>query len=128
MNKKILPASWVDRIFLRLDGVYGSEFTGKYSKNDENGFDLGLANAKQVWAEELGGFADNPEAFAYALDHLPERAPNVIRFRDLCRNAPSKHAGLALVHRLSPEEIEQNQQRIKEIREMLEGKVVKGDK
>lgn len=127
MTQKILPANWVDKLFARLQGVYGREFTGQFT-SVEGGVDIGLLNAKEVWAEELGGFADNPEAIAYALKHLPDRAPNVIKFRDLCRHAPPKNAGAALVHRLSPEEIEQNQQRIKEIREMLEGKVVKGDK
>ena len=127
MTQKILPASWVDKLFQRLIGVYGREFSGQFS-NVEDGVDIGLINAKEVWAEELGGFAENSEAIAYALKHLPDRAPNVIKFRDLCRHAPPKNAGAALVHRLSPEEIEQNQQRIKEIREMLEGKIVKDQK
>lgn len=125
MTQKILPASWVDKLFQRLIGVYGREFSGQFS-SVEDGVDIGLMNAKEVWAEELGGFVDHPEAIAYALRHLPDRAPNVIKFRELCRHAPPKNAGAALVHRLSPEEIEQNQQRIKEIREMLEGKIVKG--
>lgn len=125
MTQKILPASWVDKLFQRLIGVYGREFSGQFS-SIEDGVDIGMMNAKQVWAEELGGFSDWPEAIAHALKHLPERCPNVIRFRDLCRQAPPKNAGAALVHRLSPEEIEQNQERLREIREMLEGKIIKG--
>ena len=123
---RILPATWVERLFMRLQGVYGREFTSQFATGMVDGIDPGIENAKQVWAEELGGFCENPEAISYALKHLPDRCPNVIRFRDLCRQAPPKNAGAALVHRLSPEEIEQNQQRIKEIREMLEGKIVKG--
>lgn len=123
MQPKTLPASWVEKLFARLQGVYGREFTGQFATGVVDGIDPGIENAKQVWAEELGGFAEHPEALAYALKNLPDRCPNAIRFRDLCRHAPAKSAGNALVHRLSPEEIEENQRKLKEIREMLEGKL-----
>lgn len=119
MQTKMLRRDWVDRLFARLQGVYGREFTGQFSTGlDVNGVDLGIENAKQVWAEELGGFSEWPEAIAYALSHLPERCPNAIRFRDLCRHAPPKNV-VKLEHKLTEEQLEENKRRIREITEML---------
>lgn len=88
----ILREEWIDRIFQRLTGIYGSQFTAKF-KQIVDGVDEGTANAKDVWAKELGNFGDKPEAIAYALDHLPtEHAPNALEFRDICRRAPRKEA------------------------------------
>ena len=87
-----LREEWIDRIFQRLTGIYGSQFTAKF-KQIVDGVDEGTANAKDVWAKELGNFGDKPEAIAYALDHLPtEHAPNALEFRDICRRAPRKEA------------------------------------
>ena len=115
---KTLPASWVDRLFARLQGVYGREFTGQFSQFDADGNDVGLMNAKQVWAEELGGFSEHPDALAYALKNLPERCPNAIRFRDLCRHAPAKDVP-ALEHKLTPEQMAANKKRVKELLDSL---------
>ena len=76
----MLPNAWVDKMFARLQGIYGREFTSQFSVIDTNGNDIGMANAKQVWAE----------AIAFALKHLPDRVPNAIKFRDMCRQAPVK--------------------------------------
>ena len=83
-----LPNAWVEKIFARLQGIYGREFVGQYSTGMVNGIDAGLENAKATWAEELGSFVKWPEAIAYALEHLPERVPNCIKFKELCRMAP----------------------------------------
>jgi hypothetical protein len=83
-----IPASWVDRIFARLQGIYGREFTGQFSVIDNNGNDIGMENAKTVWGQELGCFALNPDAISFALLNLPDRAPNAIKFKELCRLAP----------------------------------------
>ena len=86
----IMRDEWIDRIFQRLTGIYGSQFTAKF-KQIVDGIDEGTANAKGVWAKELGNFSDKPESIAYALDHLPtEHAPNALEFRDICRRAPRK--------------------------------------
>jgi hypothetical protein len=109
-----LPIAWVDRIFLRLVGIYGAQFKAKFSVI-ENGVDIGMANAKEVWADELANFADWPEAIAYALKNLPtDRAPNALEFREICRRAPKKEP-LALPHHLTAEEIQRNKQRIAEM-------------
>jgi hypothetical protein len=109
-----LPRAWIDRIFLRLIGIYGAQFKAKFSVI-ENGIDIGMENAKEVWADELASFHDLPDAIAYALKNLPtDRAPNALEFREICRRAPRKEP-LALPHHLSPEEIKRNKQRIAEM-------------
>ena len=89
MQAKHLPLNWVNKIFTKLTAVYGREFSNKYS-NIVDGQDLGMIAAINVWAEELGGFADNPSAIAFGLDvnNLPERPPNLIEFRAICQKAP----------------------------------------
>ena len=85
-----LAANLIDRIFVRLTGIYGSQFTSKF-RHVENGLDVGMANAKEAWAHELRNFGDRLEAIAYALEHLPtDHAPNALEFRDICRRAPRK--------------------------------------
>jgi len=85
-----LPSQWVERIFARLQGIYGTQFTSKFSRV-ESGVDVGLLNAKEVWAEELGGFADQGEAIAHALKNLPpDFCPNAMGFRELCRDAAKR--------------------------------------
>jgi len=107
---KPLPSSWVERIFLRLQGVYGREFTNQYSQYVGD-VDIGMENAKRVWAEELAGYTENPDAIAYALETLPDRAPNAIKFRDACRRAPEKPKVL-IENKLTQEQMAANKQRV----------------
>lgn len=76
-----LPAKAVERIFLRLGAVYGTEFTNRYAAIPD-------ANLTATWAHELRHFSDRLHAIAWALEHLPPRCPNLIEFRDLCDQAP----------------------------------------
>ena len=110
----ILPSAWVEKIFARLQGIYGREFTGQFSTGMVNGIDAGLENAKATWAEELGSFVKWPEAIEYALEHLPERVPNCIKFKDICRNAPRPEP-MKLEHKLTEEQMAANKKKIKEI-------------
>lgn len=115
---KRLPDLWIDKLFARLQGVYGRDFTGQFSTGMVNGMDAGLENAKQTWAEELGGFSDHPEAIAYALSNLPDRCPNSIGFRDLCRRAPRKALD-ALEHKPSPEELARGLEKLQEAQKVV---------
>lgn len=75
----------VDRIFSRLAATYGAAW-------DRQSGAAPLADYKTVWAHELAGFLQTREsmmAIAWALENLPERCPNVIEFRNLCRQAPA---------------------------------------
>lgn len=80
-----LPLQAIDRLFERLATTYGRQFSGMYE-----GIDLNAV--KLTWAHELAGYACSLRSIAWALDHLPERVPNVIAFRNLCRQAPQASA------------------------------------
>jgi hypothetical protein len=71
----------VERLFDRLSMTYGSEF-----KNKWNG--IPLNEVKSSWSHELGIFADNLNAIGWALQNLPDRCPNLIEFKSLCKQAP----------------------------------------
>src|SRR5574337_512863 len=77
----LLQSAVIDRLFGRLSATYGREFLSRYEGVDE-------AAVKAAWAHELSGFAGRLDAIAWALDRLPQRAPNAIEFRALCRAAP----------------------------------------
>jgi hypothetical protein len=76
-----LPLQAVDRLFDRLSATYGRQFLNLYEGMDANAI-------KAVWAHELSGFGMRLKDLAWALENLPERAPNAIEFRNLCRKAP----------------------------------------
>lgn len=74
----------VDHIFDRLMATYGNDFMRRWEGQDA------LA-IKACWAHELAGYAGDRERMlpiAWALENLPEKPPNVIEFRSLCRRAP----------------------------------------
>ena len=76
-----LPTKAVERLFEKLQLTYGTEFTNKWS--ELNSMDL-MTN----WAFELAQFADNLNAIGWALQNLPDRCPNLIEFKNLCKQAP----------------------------------------
>lgn len=81
MNQKA-----IDRLFDRLAATYGAAWDRSLGATP-------VLDAKALWAHELQAFAERLEAVVWALDKLPEHPPNVIQFRNLCRQAP---AALAL--------------------------------
>lgn len=111
-----LPEAWVTRIFLALQGNYGTRFLNmwKLGQTLPDGQDAGLVNAKRVWAEKLAGFADRPECIKHVLDALPEDPPTLPQFVDLCRKAPKKELP-ALPHKLTEEQLKRNRERIAEM-------------
>lgn len=76
-----LPLPAIDRLFERLTATYGRQFLGMYEGLDANAI-------KTSWAHELSGYAKRLHDVAWALENLPERPPNAIEFRNLCRKAP----------------------------------------
>ena len=72
----------VDRIFDRLTATYGRDFSSRWEGLDGNA-------VKSSWSHELSGFEHGLHMIAWALEHLPEKSPNVIEFRNLCRKAPA---------------------------------------
>lgn len=76
-----LPLPAIDRLFTRLMASYGRDFLARYEGQDPNAI-------KSSWAHELAGYANNLGPIAFALENLPERAPNVFEFRSICRRSP----------------------------------------
>lgn len=77
-----MPSAWIDRIFEKLQLVYGSHFTGRWSG-------VSIEAVKADWAHELDGMEQHPESIKHALQHLPiDQPPTVLQFRELCRKAP----------------------------------------
>ena len=80
-----MPLQAVDRLFSRLTMTYGPSFTRIF-----DGLDLN--EVKSLWAHELAYYSTHERMadIAWALENLPERAPNVIEFKNLCKSAPKK--------------------------------------
>lgn len=91
-----MPDTWIDRIFMRMQGLYGALFLDRWKGCD-------MANVKAVWADELSGFVDQPERIAYALKSLAENKfpPTLPEFISACRQAPAKPSVPALEHRMT---------------------------
>lgn len=93
-----LPSKAVDRLFERLAATYGATWDRALGTAP-------IADVKSAWAHELAGFADKLAMLAWALENLPERAPNVIEFRSLCRRAPVPEAPRLSEPKADPERI-----------------------
>ena len=76
-----LPSVAVDRLFQKLLMVYGSDFERMWGN-------LNLNDVKIFWAHELGFYAEHLECIKWALENLPDRCPNLIQFKALCKQAP----------------------------------------
>jgi len=124
-----LPAIWVSKIFATMQGHYGARFVNMWKTGEllPNGQDAGYANAQRFWAEKLAGFEDHPECIAHALESLPDTPPTLPQFLELCRRAPRKEP-LMLVHNLTPEDIARNKERLNEIKQQLNARLVIGER
>lgn len=80
-----LRAKAVDHLFQRLAATYCAAW-------DRSLGAAPVADVKAAWAHELSGFDDKLPMVAWALENLPERCPNVIEFKALCRRAPAPEA------------------------------------
>lgn len=102
-----LRSDVVDRIVVRLIGIYGQQFYGKYSRI-ESTVDVGISMFKDALATELANFYDNIDAIKYALDNLPStHCPNALELRDIARRAPKKEAP-AISYQPTAEDLERN--------------------
>lgn len=76
-------ADVIERLFTRMSATYGPEWTRQCGVTP-------MVDIKTVWGHELAGYLRHLDAIAHALDNLPERCPNVIQFKNLCRAAPAR--------------------------------------
>jgi hypothetical protein len=109
-----LSPTVIDRLFAALFNIYGSQWLHQWKDND-------LAEVKAFWADQLGFFADNLPAIAWALDHLPDRPPNLIQFKKLCFDAPIANQDLAIDYTQAapiPQAIAQEMKKITQPREV----------
>lgn len=72
----------VERIHERMALSYGAQYVRMWSGLDRNGL-------LEMWGNELVAFGSQPglQRIAWALENLPERCPNLIEFKSLCRAA-----------------------------------------
>lgn len=71
----------VERLFERLALSYGTQWLALWDG-------LELPAVRAMWAAELGAYAERLDALAWALERLPERAPNLPAFKALVAQAP----------------------------------------
>ena len=91
-TRPVKPSSveLVERVFSRLAATYCAEWVRSIAG-------VPISDVKTAWAHELSGFLATREAMravAWALENLPEKVPNAITFRNLCRQAPAAPVAL----------------------------------
>lgn len=75
----------IDRLFERLSMTYGIAWDNSIGTAPLN-------EIKSFWMNQLSGFMQSKEsmmAISWALNHLPERPPNLVQFKNLCYQAPA---------------------------------------
>jgi hypothetical protein len=106
-----LPTPWVDRIFDKLTLVYGQAFLRRWA-------DIDLNAVKTDWAHELGGFAQQPRAIAFALENLPtERPPTVLEFKAMARRAPAPDVPRIEAPKADPERVAKELEKLAPLRQ-----------
>jgi len=88
----------IDRLFHRLGATYGAEWDRSLGQTP-------IADAKTVWAHELSVFKNSLHRIAWALENLPDRCPNVIAFKSLCKQAPTPQEIALPAPKADPERI-----------------------
>jgi hypothetical protein len=104
-----LPIKAIDRLFERLGATYGAAWTRQW-------VDIPINDVKTAWAHELQGYSSNLQPIAWALENLPERCPNVIEFRNLCRHAPAPEVPRLPEPKIDPERLKQELAKLSSIR------------
>jgi len=117
MSSKRLPDHWVQKIFVTLQGSYGTRFLNMWKTGQvlPDGNDAGVVNAMNLWAEKLGGYVDRPDVIKKVLDLLPHDPPTLPQFVELMRQAWTPPQTPALEHKWTEEELAKNKQRISKI-------------
>lgn len=107
-----LPTEAIDRLFQRLGATYGRAWTAQWDG-------VPINDVKAAWAHELAGYEKNLKTIAWALENLPERCPNVIEFRNLCRLAPVKEAPQLSHQKADPERVKAELAKLAPLRDAL---------
>ena len=107
-----LPIKAIDRLFERLGATYGATWTRQWA-------DIPIGDAKSAWAHELAGFNGQLEALAWGLENLPEKCPNVIEFRNLCRRAPAPELPRLPEPKADPERMRRELSKLGQIKQQV---------
>ena len=111
-GRKLTP---MERIFERLAATYMTEWSRKVGETP-------IADLMTIWEHELSGFLQSREAMmaiAWALENLPESAPNVIQFRNLCRMAPALDVPRLDEPKADPERVRAQLEKLAPLREKI---------
>lgn len=100
-----LPTQVIDRLFQRLAGEYLDEWQRKISA-------VPIVDVKTAWADQLAEFSGRLEAIVWGLQNLPERAPNAIQFRNLCRTMPAPATPMLPMPAPNPERMRQEMEKL----------------
>lgn len=107
-----LPIKAIDRLFERMAATYGAQWSRQWA-------DVPISDVKTAWAHELDGYESNLKAIAWALENLPERCPNVIEFRNLCRRAPLPDVSRLEAPKADPERVQRELSRLGDVRKRV---------
>ena len=107
-----LPVKAIDRLFERLSTTYGSQWSNQWK-------DVPINDVKTLWGYELQGFVDHLDSVAWALENLPERSPNVIEVRNLCRKAPAREVPLLPEPKADPVRLKNELSKLGRLRERV---------
>ncbi len=108
-----LTVKAIERLFERLQHTYGAAWDRSLGNVPVEK----LPRVKELWADELGGFANNLQALAWALENLPETPPNVIQFRNLARRAPAPEVLRLPEPKADPEKVAKELAKLEPIRQ-----------
>ncbi len=80
-----LPIVWIERIFEHFHGRFGNAFLAKWQIGITNhsGLDIGVENAKKVWANKLSGYS--PDEINCGLAARYPFPPSLDQFQEHCR-------------------------------------------
>jgi hypothetical protein len=102
----------IDRLFTRLGATYGAQW-------DKSLGTAPLGDVKTLWAHELSAYAGSLHRIAWALENLPSRCPNVIEFKQLCRQAPAPETPALPEPKADPERLKQELSKLGDLRAKL---------
>jgi len=122
MNNAPLQDKTIDYIFMHLHGRFGNTFFNKFriGEKTDTGQDVGIENAKRVWASRLGGMTK--ERLKNALEHTYDSTPSLDDFVSNCKVKVEHVDYKALPKSLSDAEIEAAQAKLHAIQEKLVNK------
>ncbi|MDR3004424.1 MAG: hypothetical protein LBV14_09335 [Acidovorax sp.] len=104
----MIPPAVIERLFKRLSATYGAAW-------DRSLGSAPLVDVKTAWAHELSGFGNKLDDIAWGLENLPEKCPNVLEFRALCRRAPAPEFKQVEAPKANPERVAQLTQQVREV-------------